>query len=232
MARRLRGAGRHLGVARAPGRLYDLGPYPGLAAARRRGDWVVGDLYELAAPRALLRMLDRYEAGAAGGSARDSFECARPSSSLTARGALRGSTNIACLHRPTAYSVRRLRAPPRGDLPTRELLIATVYGRAAATDFFAEVAERRPERPLSNWHLGDTARAGRESGMRETLAASRRVVCVRRRRAPRAACEFDALLDLVSANADGLTCRQTAPNARRPAPLLASAASARKLNWL
>jgi len=66
MARRLRGAGRHLGVARAPGRLYDLGPYPGLAAARRRGDWVVGDLYELAAPRALLRMLDRYEAGAAG----------------------------------------------------------------------------------------------------------------------------------------------------------------------
>ncbi len=66
MARRLRSAGRHLGAARAPGRLYDLGPYPGLLAAQRRGDWVVGDLYELSAPRALLRTLDRYEAGAAG----------------------------------------------------------------------------------------------------------------------------------------------------------------------
>jgi gamma-glutamylcyclotransferase (GGCT)/AIG2-like uncharacterized protein YtfP len=66
MARRLRCAARHLGVARAPGRLYDLGSYPGLAVARRRGEWVAGDLYELPAPRLLLQALDRYEAGAAG----------------------------------------------------------------------------------------------------------------------------------------------------------------------
>jgi gamma-glutamylcyclotransferase (GGCT)/AIG2-like uncharacterized protein YtfP len=66
MARRLRRGARHLGAARTRGRLYDVGDYPGLTAARRRGEWVVGDLYELAAPRALLRALDRYEAGAAG----------------------------------------------------------------------------------------------------------------------------------------------------------------------
>jgi gamma-glutamylcyclotransferase (GGCT)/AIG2-like uncharacterized protein YtfP len=66
MARRLRRGGRHLGTARTPGRLYDLGPYPGLTAARRRDEWVVGDLYELSAPRALLQALDRYEAGSGG----------------------------------------------------------------------------------------------------------------------------------------------------------------------
>ena len=40
MARRLRRCARHLGTARTPGRLYDLGPYPGLTAppaARRMG---------------------------------------------------------------------------------------------------------------------------------------------------------------------------------------------------
>jgi gamma-glutamylcyclotransferase (GGCT)/AIG2-like uncharacterized protein YtfP len=66
MARRLRYHARLLGGARARGRLYDLGRYPGLAAARRRSEWVVGELYELRAPRSLLRLLDRYEAGAAG----------------------------------------------------------------------------------------------------------------------------------------------------------------------
>jgi gamma-glutamylcyclotransferase (GGCT)/AIG2-like uncharacterized protein YtfP len=66
MARLLRAGSRHVGVARVRGRLYDLGRYPGLKPARRTGDWVIGDLYELRAPRALLRMLDRYEAGARG----------------------------------------------------------------------------------------------------------------------------------------------------------------------
>jgi gamma-glutamylcyclotransferase (GGCT)/AIG2-like uncharacterized protein YtfP len=66
MARRLRLSSRHLGTARARGRLYDLGPYPGLTAPRRRGDWVAGDLYALRSPRALLEVLDRYEAGSAG----------------------------------------------------------------------------------------------------------------------------------------------------------------------
>jgi gamma-glutamylcyclotransferase (GGCT)/AIG2-like uncharacterized protein YtfP len=63
MARWLTRVARHVGVARTPGRLYDLGPYPGLRAARRRGEWVVGDLYRLATPRATLQILDRYEAG-------------------------------------------------------------------------------------------------------------------------------------------------------------------------
>jgi gamma-glutamylcyclotransferase (GGCT)/AIG2-like uncharacterized protein YtfP len=66
MARRLRRSARYLGAARAPGRLYDLGPYPGLTAPRRHSEWGQGDLYELHRPRALLRVLDRYEAGAAG----------------------------------------------------------------------------------------------------------------------------------------------------------------------
>jgi gamma-glutamylcyclotransferase (GGCT)/AIG2-like uncharacterized protein YtfP len=66
MARRLRRCARHLGAARTPGRIYDLGPYPGMTAPRRRGEWVAGDLYELRTPRALLRALDLYEAGASG----------------------------------------------------------------------------------------------------------------------------------------------------------------------
>jgi gamma-glutamylcyclotransferase (GGCT)/AIG2-like uncharacterized protein YtfP len=37
-----------------------------MTAPRRRGEWVAGDLYELRSPRALLRVLDLYEAGAAG----------------------------------------------------------------------------------------------------------------------------------------------------------------------
>lgn len=62
-------------VARAslPGRLYDLGHYPGaipdtvmnplLQAApdRQARGWVSGDLYRLVAPQVLLPVLDRYE---------------------------------------------------------------------------------------------------------------------------------------------------------------------------
>jgi gamma-glutamylcyclotransferase (GGCT)/AIG2-like uncharacterized protein YtfP len=66
MARRLRLASRYVGRARVRGRLYDLGRYPGLVAARRRDEWVVGELYELAPGSDLLRALDRYEAGPAG----------------------------------------------------------------------------------------------------------------------------------------------------------------------
>jgi len=66
MARRLRLCGRHLGRARVRGRLHDLGRYPGLTPARRKREWVVGDLYRLHAPRGILRVLDRYEAGAQG----------------------------------------------------------------------------------------------------------------------------------------------------------------------
>lgn len=60
MARWLAAAAEHVGEARAPGRLYDLGRYPGLVAARRRGEWVAGDLYRVT--RRVLAVLDRYEA--------------------------------------------------------------------------------------------------------------------------------------------------------------------------
>jgi gamma-glutamylcyclotransferase (GGCT)/AIG2-like uncharacterized protein YtfP len=63
MARWLTCVARHAGVARTPGRLYDLGPFPGFRRARRKGEWVVGDLYRLPTPRATLQILDRYEAG-------------------------------------------------------------------------------------------------------------------------------------------------------------------------
>jgi gamma-glutamylcyclotransferase (GGCT)/AIG2-like uncharacterized protein YtfP len=64
MARWLRRSARYLGPATTRGRLYDLGPYPGMHAARNRRDRVVGDVYRIVQPR-VFRALDRYEAGAA-----------------------------------------------------------------------------------------------------------------------------------------------------------------------
>ena len=66
MSRWLSTVAVHVGHARTPGRLYDLGPYPGLTLPRRRGEWVLGEVYRLRAPKASLRVLDRYEAGASG----------------------------------------------------------------------------------------------------------------------------------------------------------------------
>jgi gamma-glutamylcyclotransferase (GGCT)/AIG2-like uncharacterized protein YtfP len=61
LARWLAQNARHLGCARTRGRLHDLGNYPGLVAARRGGEWVIGDLYALPRVASLLRLLDRYE---------------------------------------------------------------------------------------------------------------------------------------------------------------------------
>lgn len=63
MARWLAAEARYVGPARARGRLYDLGPYPAMHAARDRRQRVVGDVYCVASPR-VLRVLDLYEAGA------------------------------------------------------------------------------------------------------------------------------------------------------------------------
>lgn len=62
IARWLRSVARHVGSATTSGRLYDLGPYPGVIAARGRGELVVGDVFIVTNPR-VLRVLDRYEAG-------------------------------------------------------------------------------------------------------------------------------------------------------------------------
>jgi gamma-glutamylcyclotransferase (GGCT)/AIG2-like uncharacterized protein YtfP len=61
MAKWLRRNARYLGPATTPGRLYDLGAYPGMKAARGRRERVVGDVYRVADAR-VFRVLDRYEA--------------------------------------------------------------------------------------------------------------------------------------------------------------------------
>jgi gamma-glutamylcyclotransferase (GGCT)/AIG2-like uncharacterized protein YtfP len=66
MARWLQRVARYVGPAKTRGRLYDLGPYPGLKSARRTCDWVYGDLYEVRDPF-VVRALDRYEAGTGAG---------------------------------------------------------------------------------------------------------------------------------------------------------------------
>lgn len=66
MARWLAQVARYVGPAKTRGRLYDLGPYPGLKPARRTCEWVYGDLYEVCNPF-IVRALDDYEAGTGAG---------------------------------------------------------------------------------------------------------------------------------------------------------------------
>jgi gamma-glutamylcyclotransferase (GGCT)/AIG2-like uncharacterized protein YtfP len=57
--------GRHarlVGAARSSGRIYDLGPFPGMLPAASAGDWVFGELFELPADADFLARLDEYEA--------------------------------------------------------------------------------------------------------------------------------------------------------------------------
>ena len=61
MAKWLRSCSRYLGSATTPGRLYDLGAYPGMKAARGRRERVAGDGYRVTDAR-VFRVLDRYEA--------------------------------------------------------------------------------------------------------------------------------------------------------------------------
>jgi gamma-glutamylcyclotransferase (GGCT)/AIG2-like uncharacterized protein YtfP len=66
MSRWLWRTAHYLGPATTVGRLYDLGSYPGMPAARHRRDRVVGDVYRVGRSR-VFRVLDRYEAGNARG---------------------------------------------------------------------------------------------------------------------------------------------------------------------
>jgi gamma-glutamylcyclotransferase (GGCT)/AIG2-like uncharacterized protein YtfP len=65
MAKWLRDEARYVGPATTAGRLYDLGAYPGMCAARTRSERVAGDVYRVTNPR-VFRVLDRYEAGPRG----------------------------------------------------------------------------------------------------------------------------------------------------------------------
>ena len=102
MAAWLAARAEHLGAARTPGRLYDLGDYPGFTDAREPGELVHGDLYRLRSP-ATWRTLDEYENGAAGNAR---FVCVRRAVDLDGgqrvdaclylyRGPLRGARRIA-----------------------------------------------------------------------------------------------------------------------------------------
>jgi gamma-glutamylcyclotransferase (GGCT)/AIG2-like uncharacterized protein YtfP len=61
MARFLAERARFVGEARVPGRLYDLGRYPGMTPPRHDGEWVLGDLYDLGEDEHTLGELDGYE---------------------------------------------------------------------------------------------------------------------------------------------------------------------------
>lgn len=77
LAQYLAAQAQYLGPARAPGRLYDLGPYPGLVSPSGPDDWVQGDLYRLSQSADLLEVLDRYE-GCPTGQETDSLFCRQP----------------------------------------------------------------------------------------------------------------------------------------------------------
>jgi len=68
MTRWLKSVATYAGPASVRGRLYDLGPYPGLRPARRRQERVSGDVYRVSAK--VLLVLDRYEAGVGTGAPR------------------------------------------------------------------------------------------------------------------------------------------------------------------
>jgi len=50
-----------LGRARIQGKLYDLGPYPGMLLSGDPEDWVIGEIYRLHDPAETLAILDDYE---------------------------------------------------------------------------------------------------------------------------------------------------------------------------
>jgi gamma-glutamylcyclotransferase (GGCT)/AIG2-like uncharacterized protein YtfP len=52
---------REAGLARFAGRLYDLGAYPGAVPEPAAAPGVLGELYRLPEPEAVLPVLDRYE---------------------------------------------------------------------------------------------------------------------------------------------------------------------------
>jgi gamma-glutamylcyclotransferase (GGCT)/AIG2-like uncharacterized protein YtfP len=60
-ARTLARSAKWLGLARVRGRLYGLGPHPGMRLHAGSGEWVVGEVYRLHDAERMLLALDRYE---------------------------------------------------------------------------------------------------------------------------------------------------------------------------
>ena len=52
---------RFVAEGKKPGRLLDLGAYPGMVEAESPADWVQGGVFELTDPETTLAELDRYE---------------------------------------------------------------------------------------------------------------------------------------------------------------------------
>jgi gamma-glutamylcyclotransferase (GGCT)/AIG2-like uncharacterized protein YtfP len=57
---------RFIGMGRTPGRLYDLGPYPGMVESHGELTWVRGEVHALGDLESSLALLDRYEGCAPG----------------------------------------------------------------------------------------------------------------------------------------------------------------------
>lgn len=60
-ARLLAEKAQFVGTARVPGRLYDFGRYPGAKRAEDPGESIVGEIFRLDDPGAILPALDEYE---------------------------------------------------------------------------------------------------------------------------------------------------------------------------
>lgn len=60
-ARLLSERGQFIHAALVAGRLYDLGRYPGARHADQRNQWILGEIFYLAEPAAILAALDDYE---------------------------------------------------------------------------------------------------------------------------------------------------------------------------
>lgn len=57
----LRGRSAFVGFATVPGRLYDLGPFPGALPAENSDEQIHGEVHRLDAPDQAFRLLDEYE---------------------------------------------------------------------------------------------------------------------------------------------------------------------------
>jgi gamma-glutamylcyclotransferase (GGCT)/AIG2-like uncharacterized protein YtfP len=60
-ASKLHASGQLLGSGRAKGSLYAIAEYPGLVPSESSSEWVEGEVYRLADPETMYRILDDYE---------------------------------------------------------------------------------------------------------------------------------------------------------------------------